>query len=36
MLHSMYFHKRHKEYFRSDISIEDEDPDQTLKQDGLG
>lgn len=36
MLHSMYFHKRHKEYFRSDISIEDEDPEQTLRQDGLG
>ena len=36
MLHSMYFHKRHKEYFRTDISIEDEDPEQTLRQDGLG
>ena len=35
MLHSMYFHKRHKEYFRSDVSIEDEDPEQTLRQDGL-
>ena len=36
MLHSMYFHKRHKEYFRTDVNIEDEDPDQTLRQDGLG
>jgi glycerol-3-phosphate acyltransferase PlsY len=36
MLHSMYFHKRHKEYFRSEVSIEDEDPEQTLRQDGLG
>jgi acyl phosphate:glycerol-3-phosphate acyltransferase len=36
VLHSMYFHKRHKEYFRTDISIEDEDPEQTLRQDGLG
>ena len=36
MLHSMYFHKRHKEYFRSDVSLEDEDPEQTIRQDGLG
>ena len=36
MLHSMYFHKRHKEYFRPDISIEDEDPEQPLRQDGIG
>jgi glycerol-3-phosphate acyltransferase PlsY len=35
MLHSMYFHKRHKEYFRTDVSIEDEEPEQTLRQDGL-
>lgn len=35
LLHSMYFHKRHREYFLATDSIEEE-ADPTLTQDGLG
>ena len=34
MLHSMYFHKRHKNYFLSGPELEDES-EPTLRQDGL-
>lgn len=34
LLHSMYFHRRHREYFVQDV-LEDE-PDPPLTQDGLG
>lgn len=35
LLHSMYFHKRHKHYFQSGDSIDD-DPDHTFRQDHVG
>jgi acyl-phosphate glycerol 3-phosphate acyltransferase len=35
MLHSMYFHRRHKDYFQLERPIE-EDPEPTFRQDGLG
>jgi acyl-phosphate glycerol 3-phosphate acyltransferase len=35
LLHSMYFHKRHKEYFRITDPIE-EDSETSIRQDGLG
>ena len=35
MLHSMYFHRRHREYFAAQEILED-DPDTALTQDGLG
>ncbi|MDP6666827.1 MAG: glycerol-3-phosphate acyltransferase [Dehalococcoidia bacterium] len=35
MLHSMYFHRRHREYFHLDETLEEES-DPTLRQDGLG
>jgi glycerol-3-phosphate acyltransferase PlsY len=35
MLHSMYFHKRHKNYFLSGADPEEEESEQSLRQDGL-
>ncbi|HIF72249.1 MAG TPA: glycerol-3-phosphate acyltransferase [Dehalococcoidia bacterium] len=35
MLHSMYFHKQHKDYFRIPDPV-DEDPESSIRQDGLG
>ena len=35
MLHSMYFHRRHREYFSAETTLEEE-PDPALTQDGLG
>jgi hypothetical protein len=35
MLHSMYFHKRHRDYFRIEESAED-DAEPTFGQDRLG
>ncbi|MEE8045288.1 MAG: glycerol-3-phosphate acyltransferase [Dehalococcoidia bacterium] len=35
VLHSMYFHKRHRAYFQIEESVED-DSDSTLRQDRLG
>ena len=35
MLHSMYFHRRHREYFAVQEALED-DSDAAVRQDGLG
>ena len=35
MLHSMYFHRRHRAYFSAQDVLEDES-DPALTQDGLG
>lgn len=36
MLHSMYFHKRHRDYFRDHPSMDEQDSEPTLREDRLG
>jgi acyl phosphate:glycerol-3-phosphate acyltransferase len=36
MLHSMYFHKRHRDYFRDRPPVDEQDSEPTLREDRLG